>query len=181
MRSSHEKATDAYNNASDAVLGVAVALQVLRDGNKDAGWERHVKYSVGLLPALLKLLNVFPKVDKRIVLVVLARDVGAETTKLGQLLLHILCGRLDVGFDATKVLLVIHLRSSIADDFDIFGKEVVAMLNGVRSVQARGYDHPTSPKRAGNYAAVSLSRWQRQIELLQSSSLLNLQRRPAPL
>jgi hypothetical protein len=117
-----------HNDASNAVLGVAVALQVLRDGDEDARRKRHVEDPVRLLATLLELLDVFPQVDEGVVLVVLARDIGAVTAEFLQLLFHILCGCLDVGLDALEVLLVVHLRPGVSDNLDILREEVVAVL-----------------------------------------------------
>jgi hypothetical protein len=63
-----------YNNARDAVLGIAVALQVLRNGDENTGRESHVEYPVVLLATLLKLLHVLLELDEGLVLVVLARS-----------------------------------------------------------------------------------------------------------
>jgi hypothetical protein len=76
-----------YNNARDAVLGIAVALQVLRNGDENTGRESHVEYPVVLLATLLKLLHVLLELDEGLVLVVLAGNVRAEAAELLQLLL----------------------------------------------------------------------------------------------
>jgi hypothetical protein len=72
----------AYDDSRDALLRVAVALQVLGDCGEDAGWERHVEDPVGLVTPLLELLKVLFELDEGIVLVVLSRDVCAEATEL---------------------------------------------------------------------------------------------------
>jgi hypothetical protein len=128
--------SNAYNNARDAVLGVVVALQVLRDCDEDTGGERHVEDAVVLLAALLELLEVLLKLDERLVLVVLAGNVRAVADKLLELLLQLLCGGLDVRLDALEVLLVVHLCARISDDANILGKEVVAVLENL-SMQVR--------------------------------------------
>jgi hypothetical protein len=71
-----------YNDSRNAVLGVAVALQVLGNCGEDAGGERHVEYPVGLTAALLEFLKVVLKLNEGFILVVLARDVCAKTAKL---------------------------------------------------------------------------------------------------
>jgi hypothetical protein len=117
-----------YNDSGDALLGVAVALQVLGDCGENAGWERHVKDPVGLLATLFKLLEVLLKRNEGVILVILPRNVCAEAAKLVQLLLDLLCGRLDVRLDALEVLLVVHLCPRISDDANVLGEEVVAVL-----------------------------------------------------
>lgn len=72
----------AYNDTSNAALGVAVALQVLGNCDEDARGQRHVEDAVGLLAALFNLLHVLFELEKGVVLVVLAGDVGAEAAKL---------------------------------------------------------------------------------------------------
>lgn len=117
-----------YDDARNAVLGVAVALQVLGDCDEDAGRESHVEYPVVLLAALLDLLHVLLKSDEGFVLVVLARDVRAELAEFVQLLLQFFCGGLDVRLDALEVLLAVHLCACISDDVDVLGEEVVSVL-----------------------------------------------------
>ena len=71
-----------YNNTRNAVLGVAVALQVLGHCDEDAGRESHVVYPVVLLATLLNLLHVLLESNKRLILVILARNVRAELAEL---------------------------------------------------------------------------------------------------
>ena len=73
-----------HNNTGQALLGVAVTLQLLRDGNEDTGGQSHVENAVGLLSlaAGLNLLKVLVKVDERVILIVLAGNVGAEGAEL---------------------------------------------------------------------------------------------------
>ena len=125
-----------YNNTRNAVLGVAVALQVLGHCDEDAGRESHVEYPVVLLAALLELLEMLLKLDERLVLVVLAGHVRAVANELLELLLQLLCGGLDVRLDALEVLLVVHLCARIAYDANVLGKEVVAVLEDL-SMQVR--------------------------------------------
>jgi hypothetical protein len=117
-----------YNHPRDAVLGVAVTLQVLGDCDKDTGRKSHVEYPVVLFAALLKLLQMLLELLEGIILVVLARDVCAETTELLQLLLEILCRRLDVGFDALEVFLMVHLCPRVSDDANVVREEAIAVL-----------------------------------------------------
>jgi hypothetical protein len=144
---------DAYNDSRNAVLWVAVALQVLRDWDEDARWERHVEYAVRLLATLLELLEVLLQLLEGLVLVVLAGNVCAEAAELVQLLLDLLCGYLDVGLDALEVLVVVHLRPCITNDAEVLGEEVVAVLDA-RSMGAQLVlvGTHTRPKSAGNCA-----------------------------
>jgi hypothetical protein len=147
-----------YNDAGNALLRVAVALQVLRDCGENAGWERHVEDPVGLLATLLKLLEVLLKCNERVILVILPGNVCAEAAKLVQLLLDLLCGRLDVRLDALEVLLVVHLCPRISDDANVLGEEVVAVL-----CEWSATNHPiaveprTRPKSAGNCLVLAVS------------------------
>jgi hypothetical protein len=73
-----------YNNTSETALGVAVALELLRNSNENTWRQGHVEDTVGLLSlaALLDLLEVLVQVDKGVILVVLAGNVGAEVAEL---------------------------------------------------------------------------------------------------
>jgi hypothetical protein len=102
---------------------------VLRNSDEDAGRESHVEDAVGLLAALLEALEVVAELNERLVLVVLSRDVRAEATELLKLLLHILCGGLDVGLDPLQVLVVVHLRARISNDANVLREEVVSVLH----------------------------------------------------
>lgn len=117
-----------YNDSGNAVLGVAVALQVLRDCDEDAGGQSHVEYSVGLLSTLLELLQVLFELNEGLVLVVLARNVCAEATELIQLLLEFFSRGFDVGLDSLEILLMVHLCPRISDDANVLGEEVVSVL-----------------------------------------------------
>jgi len=130
-RKDSRKSRGTHNDARDAVSGVAVLLQVLRDGDEDGGRESHVKDSVLLLSALLELFEVPVEVDEGFVLVILTGDVGADLAEALQLLLDLSRWNLDVGSDAPDVLRVVHLRPSISDDFDVLGEELVAILSPV--------------------------------------------------
>lgn len=80
-----------YNDTSDTVLGVADLLEVLRDDGEDTRGQRHVEKTVVLGTTLLNLLEVLLKALEGLVLVVLTRDVGAEPSKVFELLLDLLC------------------------------------------------------------------------------------------
>ena len=71
---------------------------------------------------------MLPQHLKGLVLVVLAGDVGAEAGKLYQLLFHFLGGRLDVALHPSEVFFVVHFCPRVSDNLDIFGKEVVSVL-----------------------------------------------------
>ena len=110
-----------YNDSRDALFGVTVPLEVLRDGNEHARGQSHVEYPILFWPPLLNLLEVFPEVDKGLVLVILPRDICTELAKVIQLLLHLLGGRLDVRLDPFEVLCMVHFRPRISNDFDVLG------------------------------------------------------------
>lgn len=61
-----------HNDASDATRGIAVFTKPLRDSDENCRWQSHVEDAVLLGLAMLKLLQVFIEVGKRLVLVVLA-------------------------------------------------------------------------------------------------------------
>ena len=77
----------AYNDTSNALLGIVVALQVLGNGDEDTRRQGHVEYPVRLGTTLLDFLQVLLEIDERFVLVVLSRHICAETAELLQLLL----------------------------------------------------------------------------------------------
>jgi hypothetical protein len=79
---------------------------VLRHGDEDAWWQCHVENAVGLLAALLELLELLCELDEGLILVVLPRDICAEAAEGGKLLLHVLGGGLDVRLDPLEVFLV---------------------------------------------------------------------------
>lgn len=118
-----------HNDTGDALCGVAASLQVLRDNCEDTGGESHVEKTVCLLAPLLQVLKVLVEGEEGVVLIVLARDICAELAEVLQHLLHILCRGLDIGLDPLQVLLVVHLGSGIADDLDVLGQELVAVLH----------------------------------------------------
>lgn len=124
--------------------------------SEDAGWQRHVEDTVGFFPSLLKFLEVFPQLDKRLVLIVLPRNICAELTELLQLLLHVLCWCLYVRLDPLEEFLVVHFCSGISDNFNVLWQELVAKLSGRLSAIVLSMTHSrarlTRPKRAGNYS-----------------------------
>lgn len=66
-----------YDDTSETIPRVAVALQLLRNGNENTGGKSHVEDPVLLLLALFDLVEVGVEVDKGFILVILARNVGA--------------------------------------------------------------------------------------------------------
>ena len=134
---------------------------MLRNRDEDAGRKRHVEDPVTLLPAVLQLLQVFPQVHKRLVLIVLTRDVRTRLAELLELIFHIRSRNLDIGLDSFEVLFTIHLRPRISDNLHIFGQEAVSMLY---AYQLYWYDKApqrpgtlTRPKSAGNCIPVGLA------------------------
>ena len=65
---------------------------------------------------------------KWFILIILPGNVGAYLAESVQLFFDFLCRGLDVGPDPLEVLLVIHFRSGISDNLDVFWKEVVSIL-----------------------------------------------------
>ena len=117
-----------YDDPSQTLLGVTVALQLIGDGNEDARGQGHVEDTVLLLLALFDLVEMLVEVDERIILVVLTGDVGAHLAEVLEELLDFFCGHLDVGLDALEVFFVVHLCPRISDNLDILGQELVAVL-----------------------------------------------------
>lgn len=85
-----------HDDSGETLLGVAVLLQLLRNGNEDTGRKGHVEDTVGLLATLLELTKVFLELLEALVFVVLARNVRAHAAEFFQLLLHLLGWGLDV-------------------------------------------------------------------------------------
>ncbi len=79
------------------------------------------------------------ELQERLVTVVLPRHVCAELRELLQLLLDVLGRGLDVRLDATNEFVVVHFCPRIADDLDVLGEELVAVLRrrSVMSVPSR--------------------------------------------
>lgn len=119
----------AYNDSGNALLGVAYLLQVLRDNGEDARGKSHVKQTVCLGPVLLDLQQMLLELLERLILVILAGDIGAEFGELLQLVLGLLGRGLHVGLDSAQVLFAVHLGTGISDDSDIFGEELVSILH----------------------------------------------------
>jgi len=69
---------------------------VLRNNGEDTGRKRHVEEAVALRATLLNLLEVLLEALEGLILVVLARNVGAETGEVFELLLNLLRGSLNV-------------------------------------------------------------------------------------
>lgn len=127
MRDRHRKRAT-YDDTGQPIFGVAVALQLIGDGDEDTGRESHVEDPVLLLLALLDLIEVLVEVDEGLILVVLTGDVGAQLAEVLEELLDLFCRHLDVRLDPLEVLLVVHLCPGISDNLDVLGEEFVAVL-----------------------------------------------------
>jgi len=134
----HTNVAGTYNDSCNAVLWVAVLLEVLGNWDEDTWWEGHVEDAVVLLPASLKLLKVLVQLLEALVLVVLAGDVRAHLAEALQLLLRLLGRGLDVGLYSLEIFLVVHLCARISDNLDVFGKELVAVLQKVLKIATIG-------------------------------------------
>lgn len=119
---------DTHDNTGDAVLWVAVLLQLLGDNGENARWQCHIENTVLLLSALLQLLEVCAQGHKRLILVVLTGDVCADFQEVLELALDLFRWSLDRGLNPLQELLVIHLSSRIADNLDVLWQELVAEL-----------------------------------------------------
>ena len=117
-----------YDNTGKTILGVAVALQLIGDGDEDAGGKSHVEDSVLLLLTLLDLIEVLVEVDEGLILVVLTGDVCAQLAEVLEELFDLFRRYLDVRLDPLKVLFVVHLCPGISDNLDILREEFVAVL-----------------------------------------------------
>jgi hypothetical protein len=123
------------NDTSNAVLGIADLLEVLRDNGEDTGRQSHVKETMGLGSTLLELLQMLVQDNEGLVLIVLTGDVGATVAELVKLLLRLLGGGLHVRLDTSEVLIVVHLGASISDDLDILREELVSIQAKERGVR----------------------------------------------
>ena len=101
---------------------------MLGDCDEDTRWQCHVEDPVPRLATLLNLFKVLVEHLEGLILVVLTRNICAYRAELFQLFFDVFCRGLYVGFDSAEVLGVIHLRSSISDNLDVFGEELVAKL-----------------------------------------------------
>lgn len=117
-----------YDDSCDSLFRVATPLQVLRNNGENTGRQSHVEQPVSLGTTLLQLCQVLIQVLKRLVLVVLAGNICAETQEMLKLLLNLLCRGLDVRLDALQIFFMIHLSTSIPNDFDILGQKLVSEL-----------------------------------------------------
>lgn len=124
-------AENTYDNTSNAVLGVAALLQVLRDNSENGGGESHVEEAMRFGATGLELLKVLLKLVEGLILVVLARDVSANLGELLKLVFNFFGRSLDVGLDAAEILLVVHLRAGVTDNSAVLGEELVAVLRFV--------------------------------------------------
>lgn len=106
---------------------------MLRDDGEDAGRESHIEDTVSLGTAGLELLEVLVEVLEGLILVILTRDVCAKLAEILELLLNLLGRGLHVRLDASEVFFMVHLRTGISDNSDIFGEKLVAVLETVVS------------------------------------------------
>ena len=101
---------------------IAVPLEFFRDRDKDGGREGEVEETVPLLGLIIGFdrFQVSVKLLERFILIVSTRDVGRESLKVLDLLLHLwtVGGVLDVRGYPLVIILSIHLRPRIADDFN---------------------------------------------------------------
>lgn len=98
------------------------------------------------------------ELDERLILVVLAGDVGANFAELLQLLFDLLGGHLDVRLDSSQKLCVVHLCSGIADNLNIFREEFVAVLGGASALLLPSVGEPRDlPNRTALGTAPILS------------------------
>ena len=102
---------------------------MFRDRNENTWRQGHVEDPILRHPPMLNLIEVPAEIPKWSVLIVFARNVRTVRAETGQLVLHLLAGDLDVRCHASQEFRVVHLGSSIADDFDILGEEVVSELS----------------------------------------------------
>jgi hypothetical protein len=90
------------DDSVDALVGVAGLLEVLGDGDEDVGRQGHVKDAVAIgrlalgVGLVLELDEMVGQLLEVALLVVLARDVGADLEEVANLLSHGRDGRLDV-------------------------------------------------------------------------------------
>jgi hypothetical protein len=132
-----------HDNSGDTLGRIAALLQVLGDDREDARGERHVEQPVRLFPSLFQLLQVLVELLERLILVVLARNIGTEGAERLELLFDVLGRRLDVRLDAPQVFVMVHLCSGISDDFDVLWKELVSVLSLLLAVRRA----PSPPRR----------------------------------
>lgn len=110
---------------------------MLRNGDKDTGGKSHVEDPVSLLAVLLNISNSIVELLEGLVLIVLTRDICADRSELFELFFHLFRRGLDVRLDSFEVLGMVHLRSSISDNLDVIGEELVAELDMLVSIKPR--------------------------------------------
>jgi hypothetical protein len=116
------------DDTNDALLWVAVLLQVLGDRDEDTGRKSHVEDTVVLGLALLNLLQVLVKLLEGAILVICTSKVGTDVTESIELIFNLFGWGLDVGADAFDILSVVHLGTSISHNPHIFGQVLVTKL-----------------------------------------------------
>lgn len=131
-----------HDDTSKAIPRIAVALQLLRDGDENTGGQSHVEDPVLLLLTLLDLIKVLVEVDKGFILVILARDVGAVFAEVVEQFFNLLCRNLDVGSHTLEVVVMVHLCPGISDNLDVLGEEFVAVLSSSELIGYPGGYNP---------------------------------------
>ena len=71
---------------------------------------------------------MFVEFDERRIFIVLPRDVCADLAKVDQLFFDLPGRNFYVGLDSFEELGMVHFRSCISDNLDVFGKEIVSVL-----------------------------------------------------
>lgn len=131
-----------YDDTSETIPRVAVALQLLRNRNENTGGKSHVEDPVLLLLALFDLVEVGVEVDKGFILVILTRNVGAVFAEVVEQFFNLLCRDLDVGSHTLQVVFMVHLCPGISDNLDVLGEEFVAVLSSSVLIDAQGGYNP---------------------------------------
>ena len=116
------------NDPRNAFLGIAIPLDMLRDGYENAWGQSHVEDSVALFAIVLDFHDVLVELLEWFILVILSSKIRASLAESLKLFFNLLCRRLDVGSDPLEVFLVVHFRSGISDNLDVFWKEFVPVL-----------------------------------------------------
>ena len=101
---------------------------MLRDGYEDARGKSHVEDSVALFAIVLDLHDVLVELLEWFILVILSSKIRASLAESLKLFFNLLGRGLDVGPDPLEVFFVVHFRSGISDNLDVFWKEFVAVL-----------------------------------------------------
>ena len=135
---------------------ITVLFELFGDRDEHGWREGEIKETVPLLGLIFGFdrVQVGVKHLERLILIVSSRDVGGESLKVLDLLLHlwIVVGIFDVGRYPLVVILRIHLRPCISDDFDVPREETLTEepeQSRIRLASQRGIGlvllSPTSP------------------------------------